>query len=368
MSYEIDLNEKQIGYILSKYTLMKYKIDNIIDSSKDEIDIRKNYCLSFEDGSEFVLKITNNSFTTSERINGWKDLSKLYKDNGIYCPQIIETKDGECFVKTVLESGKTYTAYLEEKKKYQTVWEYIKEYGKNEEEKRALEARFDNINFHGRALETIGIIANVSKKLVSWPSPYCLYETFRIEDKADENYEFAEIFYNLCKEQKGVDKDFLNKIWQIYIEKKAEFEDEYRNLPKAVFQNDLNSSNVLIDEELRFSGLIDFNLSGTEAILNYAICESLYYLEHDDLKTLDTVETAKKYDSHFKESMACIKKHYIFTEEEKKAFGTLYNIVAPFRFPNISLFISVIEKGETQYIDSMLRWIYKELTRKDLKL
>lgn len=138
MSYEIDLNEEQIGYILSKYTSMEYKIDRIIDSSKTDIDIRKNYCLTFADGSEFVLKITNNSFTTPERINGWKDLSKLYRDNGIHCPSIRETKDGKCFVKTVLESGKTYTAYLEEKKKFKTVWEYIKEHSKDEEKKKRL--------------------------------------------------------------------------------------------------------------------------------------------------------------------------------------------------------------------------------------
>lgn len=368
MGYEIELNEKQIGKILSRYTSMKYKIDKIIDSSKADIDIRKNYCLSFENGSEFVLKITNNSFTTPERIKGWKVLSELYKDNEIYCPQIKEIENGQCCVEAISESDKTYIAYLEEKKKYKTVWEYIKEHGEDEKEKRELEAKFDNLDFYGRVLETIGVIANVSRKLVNWPTPYCLYETFCIEDKNDENYEFAEIFYNLCKKQKHVDKEFLNSIWRIYIKKKVKFENEYRKLPKAVFQSDLNSSNVLIDEELNFSGLIDFNISGTETILNYAICESLYYLNYDDLKSLDSIETAEKYDSHFNKAMACIKKHYTFTQEENKAFLTLYNIVAPFRFPNISLFIGAIEKGETQYLDSMLRWIYKELTREDLKL
>lgn len=368
MSYELDLNEEQIGYILSNYTSMKYKIDKIIDSSKADIDIRKNYCLTFEDGNEFVLKITNNSFTTPERVNGWKGLSQLYKDNGIYCPQIKETENGQRFVEAASESGETYTAYLEEKKNFKTAWEYVQEYGGDEKEKRELEAKFDNLDFHGRVLETIGVIANVSRNLVNWPTPYCLYETFCKEDKTDENYQFAEIFYNLCRKQENVDKDFLDKIWKVYIEKKAGFEEEYKQLPKAVFQSDLNSSNVLIDEELDFSGLIDFNISGTETILNYAICESLYYLNNDDLKSLDSIKTAEKYDSHFNKAMACIKKHYTFGEEEKKAFMTLYNIVAPFRFPNIFLFINAIEKGEIKYIDSMLRWIYKELTRDDLKL
>lgn len=367
MDYEIDLNEEEIREAVEKYIGLKFTINNIIDSSKHSQDIRKTYCLNFEDDSEFVLKVTNNSFTTPERINGWQRLSKLYKDNGIYCPQIIDNKEGECFIKIISPKGAVYTAYLEEKKKYKTAWEYVKEHTE-EKENKELVTKFDNIEFRGKALETIGIVANASTYLVNWPSPYCLYETFSIEDKTDENYEFAEVFYKLCKEQESCHKEILEEIWSIYTEKKRSFEEEYRQLPKAVFQSDLNISNLLIDENLNFAGLIDFNISGTEVILNYAMCESLYFLELEDLVNLEYVETAKKYDLHFKESMECIKKHYRFTEWEKEAFIKLYNIIAPFRFPNISLFINSIKKGETHYIDSMLKWIYKELTRNDLEL
>ena len=42
----------------------------------------------------------------------------------------------------------------------------------------------------------------------------------------------------------------------------------YKNLPRCVFQGDENFSNVLIDEGQHFVGLIDFNLAGTEVIVN----------------------------------------------------------------------------------------------------
>ena len=119
----------------------------------------------------------------------------------------------------------------------------------------------------------------------------------------------------------------------------------------------------MIDENLEFAGIIDFNLSGTETIINYAICESIYYLDRNDIENLMEIETLEKHDSHFSESMKKIKKHYKFNEEEKAAFTALYNIVSPFRYPNISLFINVIEDGQTQYINSMLQWILRELTR-----
>lgn len=361
---EVTFIEKDgIRDILSNYTAMDYKINDVIDTSHGERDIRKTYCLTFEDNRKFVLKAASNSFTTPSRVKGWQNLSRLYKENGIYCPQIINTIGGQCFVSFILEGNKAFICYLEEDKKYKTVREYIKENSENKEEERVLEAKFEDISFRGKVLETIGIMANVSKEFVCWPSPYCLYDTFCEEDKTDENYEFAEIFYKLCKEQVETDKELLENIWNIYIEKKSNFEEVYRKLPKAVFQCDLNLSNILIDENIEFAGLIDFNISGTETIINYAICESIYYLNRNDIENLMEVETLEKYDSHFSESMKQIKKHYKFNEEEKVAFIALYNIVAPFRYPNISLFINVMEDGQTQYINSMLQWIYKELTR-----
>lgn len=352
-----------IRHILLNYTTMDYKINDVIDTSHGERDIRKTYCLTFEDNRKFVLKAASNSFTTPSRVKEWQNLSRLYKENGIYCPQIINTIEGQCFVSFILEGNKAFICYLEEDKKYKTVREYIKENSENKEEERVLEAKFEDISFRGKVLETIGIMANVSKEFVCWPSPYCLYDIFCEDDKTDENYEFAEIFYNVCKEQMETDKELLENIWNIYIEKKSNFEEIYRKLPKTVFQCDLNLSNILIDENLEFAGIIDFNLSGTETIINYAICESIYYLDRNDIENLMEIETLEKYDSHFSESMKKIKKHYKFNEEEKAAFTALYNIVSPFRYPNISLFINVIENGQTQYINSMLQWILRELTR-----
>ena len=42
----------------------------------------------------------------------------------------------------------------------------------------------------------------------------------------------------------------------------------YRELPRCVFQGDENFSNVLVDAEHHLAGLIDFNLAGTEVVVN----------------------------------------------------------------------------------------------------
>lgn len=42
----------------------------------------------------------------------------------------------------------------------------------------------------------------------------------------------------------------------------------YKDLPRCVFQADENLSSVLVDENRHLAGLIDFNLAGTEVIVN----------------------------------------------------------------------------------------------------
>ena len=50
----------------------------------------------------------------------------------------------------------------------------------------------------------------------------------------------------------------------------------YSALPFSCFQGDLNESNILLDENGRFAGLLDFNLCGREPVLNYAVREALW--------------------------------------------------------------------------------------------
>lgn len=127
-----------------------------------------------------------------------------------------------------------------------------------------------------------------------------------------------------------------------------------------------------MDTAGNFIGLIDFNLSGTETILNYAFCESFCYLEDDsEIDLLIDTEALKKRDEWTKQRLTWIGKYYKFTDAEKEAFNEYYNIVAPFRSPYHYLFISVLKNKEKypegrKYAGLILDWIEYQMTRDDV--
>ncbi|MDU6361719.1 MAG: hypothetical protein E6590_17445 [Clostridiales bacterium] len=369
MQYIIEINQDELIEIIYKYTDKELKSYEIIDSSRGKDDIRNIYCLTFKDDSKLVMKITNNFFTTPEKITGWGRLCNTYNSLGIYCPKIISTKESTYYIEGVSATGVNYILYVEEYKKYKTICEYIEDECKgNIEKEKTLELHFKEPVFWNKVLETIGIVAKQEQDLVSWRLINCLYDTFSEEDGVDENYRHAQIFCDFMRGLNISDKNLVSEIWKIYVEKRIKFENKYRSLPQAVFQGDLNESNILIDENLRFIGLIDFNLSGTEVVLNQALYECLYMLNKNELNKLNDKTFKKTCDNILMNRLDSIKKYYNFNLEEQESFINLYNIVAPFYPPNICLFINAIKEGNIQYVEPIIKWVYYQLTREDLTI
>lgn len=367
------LCEKEIKAIADMYNISKLAKYEFKNSSREDNDIRYTYIVHFENTAEpIVIKVAKNSFTTDERIAKWKDLCKIYLEAGIYCPQVIKCKkNNEYSFGFIDNNGIEYTVYAEEFKKYKTVDEYVDEQlsaAENKEAKRSeLDNYFHSFAFEEKVYETIGIMASKHIEAVPWYTAYCLYDKFCSTDLYDDNYESADLFYRTLKKKLGTENDLLESIWKNYNKMKAEFEEEYRKLPQSVFQGDLNSTNLLIDDDLKFVGLIDFNLSGTDTILNYALCECLYYMEsEEEFNEIGKPSFWKKSDDYVKRKLSAVKKHYHFTKQELDAFNKYYNIVVPFRFPYTSDFIKLINDGKMQYIDGILKWMNYQLTRSDV--
>lgn len=374
MSQTMKLSDKDRDHIIRMYSSDKVKEVRFIDSSRDEDDLRFVYCVSFEDSHQdpIVIKVSNNSFTTHERIEGWKSLCERYLNHGIYCPQILKCSESNSFSFEYTDTLQNqYIVYAEEYKKYKTVEEYIEEQAAlsayKDETRVKLEEHFESNTFLASVHETIGIIASAYKNqhLVDWVSPYTIYEKFSEEDQFDENYECAYDLYVTIKEQYG-NHPLIEEIWNLYLAKRSAFEAKYRSLPKAVFQADFNDSNLLINEQLNFVGLIDFNLSGTDTILNYAICECLYFITQDDIPNLTDQSFLDQCDNHLVEQLAAVNKHYKFSEQELEAINEHYNIVVPFRYPTIDLFLEELKENNGEYLDKMLEWIHYQLTRSDI--
>ncbi len=90
----------------------------------------------------------------------------------------------------------------------------------------------------------------------------------------------------------------------------------YKQLPTSVFQADLNSTNLLLDEKGDFVGVYDFNLCGKEEILNYLMRETLHGDFEAELKLIF-------------ETLNIVREYYSFSELEKKAAPMLYRCIKP---------------------------------------
>lgn len=319
----------------------------LYNSSRGDDDFRMTYIIEF--GSDKIaVKTAKNTFTTPERVKGWAELIQHYNNLGIYCPKIIRNKKGE-----YSEAVDGYLVYAEEFMKYSTA-----DGGRKSQYKKKL-------------YESIGLVAANPAPSVPWHTAYSLYDRFDITDTYDENYECAIAFRDCFRDSIPGHAARAEKLFAEYCRRRADLEPAYRLLPRAVFQGDINESNILIDEAGDFIGLIDFNLSGTETVLNYAFCESFYCLDDDsEIDLLLDIASMKKRDAYTAQRLAWMGKNYKFTDYEKEVFNKYYNTVAPFRWPYHSFFLSLLKDREKypdgrKYAGQILDWTEYQMTRND---
>lgn len=343
-----------INSIFNLYDSRQPKQTEYHDSSRGDDDIRKTYIVEYSNGEKYAIKVCKNAFTTPVRVKGWAELIEHYNRLNIYCPKIIQNRYGDY---TAQIDG--FLVYAEEYMKYQPAA------GRND-------AASGERKYEKQLYESIGLVAANPAPLVPWHTAYCIYDKFDENDKYDENLECAIATRDFYRDNIPKYAPKAEALFREYCRRREKFESVYRLLPKSVFQGDLNSSNILVDRDGSFKGLIDFNLSGTETILNYAFCESYGCLEDDsEIDLLLDSDALKKRDGHTKLRLSWIGTRYKFTDFEKEVFNEYYNIVAPFRWPYHCFFLTLLNSRDKypdgrKYAGLILDWIEYQMTRNDV--
>ena len=175
-----------------------------------------------------VIKITDNDFTTPERVEGWAKTIKEYLSTGFYCPQIVKNKNGD-YTQSISFSGRSCLVYAEEFSKYKTVEQFEASEIKREGE----------YIFLDDVIRSIGVIGSKHLRTVAFPSGMCIFEKFSPSDSCDEVMENAIIFKKAAKGFSLEQKKRFEKLWRIYVENLKRLEAVYPSLPISVFQADL---------------------------------------------------------------------------------------------------------------------------------
>ena len=131
----------------------------------------------------------------------------------------------------------------------------------------------------------------------------------------------------------------------------------YKKLPRCSIQGDLNWSNILVDNG-HFTGLIDFNMAGTEVNVNEFICETNYFLDETEFNNMSAAELYEYVIKIQDERLSLILENYQLNELEKSVIEDYRSISLISRFPNICFykwaFKANAEKAE-QFIELILR-------------
>lgn len=309
---------------------------------------------------KIVIKIACNSFTTPERFKGWLSAMEEYRKSGYYCPRVMENRNGH-FCETVSYQGKDCLVWAEEYARFRLADQFEKSFIKNG----------DTYTYHDDAIRSIGVIGSKHLDFTSWPSGWCIFQPFSPVDPCDERMQCALAFKAYIEDELPAYSDRFRNIWKLYQQNRDQLQAVYSGLPTSVFQGDLNLHNILLDESGHFAGLIDFNLSGRETVLNYLFMEAMwdfgedaaFYAGDDQPRYFDR-DLSRRFDESLRRNLRLACQTYPFSESEKKAAPLLYHYLRPFSDPVIEELKKA--RDDDVKIGMLLDWIENEITRTDM--
>lgn len=273
---------------------------DIKNTSHGETDFREALIVQLESGNKFVIKLADNDFTFPDKIKMWQRCSQEYRKLGYYAPAILPDKAG--MFPTVRYKEHDCVVYAEEYSKYA----YEDTAGRGV----ASSKHFNEI------LTMTAKIANLHSDYAAYPSGYCLFECFSPSDEEDEVMGNAREWEMYAETLPTTFQPQVERIWALWNENRNALQVIYSELPTSIFQADLNSSNVLINDSGGFAGVFDFNLCGKDVLLNYLFREINW---EDDETELELLRSA----------IAIVRKEYDFSPEEKNAALKIYRCVKP---------------------------------------
>ena len=291
--------ESNIVSLFSKEEIKDLYTKNTWD---DEDDFREVIFVEFTSGKKTVIKLASNCFACTERIRMWQKCIDMYIKGGYYCPKIYDALDGT--FPTVDYKGHLCIAYAEEYSIYESA------------EKKTLKKPYRDSLYRMTAK-----IAKYKYDYTTLPSGYCLFDLFP-GDQVDEVSENAYEFKKYCESLPDRFKEQTSRMFDRWLKNYNELKKIYFKLPFSVFQADFNDTNVLLNENGDFVGIIDFNLAGKDEFLNYLFREI--------------------FDGSFEEELNEILKalriassEYTFSDDEITAAQYIYRCVKPLWYTRV---------------------------------
>ena len=318
-------SNEEIGSICLNYNIECFEIGEVIDTSFDENDRRYNYQIN----DKYFLKISNLKGKTEDYLYDIEQLVRNYKSIGVYCPSLYKTKE-KMYSLNIEKDEIRYICHLEEKSPF-----------------KISDSRDEvDYEFKKEVLGHVGILASkfTNYSLSSNKSMWSLIELAIGDTDIDEKQENFDDLIKCLKEKSFFElADQLTCMNEISREKIKRY---MRILPRCVYQGDLNNSNIVVDEDNQFRGIIDFNMFGTEVNINCFLNESMYYLKRQDFEELQGKEIYTKMTNIQNDLLTVITSVYKLNNDELEIMNDYNKIIFTSFYPNVSLMINLLNNNE----------------------
>ena len=304
----------------------------IIETSHGEDDFREAVIARWEKGvlppelgDRMVIKLAANGFTDPAHLEMWERLSEEYRRRGYYCPRFLRTKAGE--FPYVECQGRKCIVYGEEYARFRTADSFeIAEVSPN-----------GKFTYLDDLLRMNGEIAAAHLDFTDLPSAWVLFGTFDPADAEDEVMENARDWLACAEKLPESFRPQVTRIWERWKLNRAFLEKEYHRLPTSVFQADLNSTNILLDDNGRFAGIMDFNIAGREVFLNYLFREVPFIFGKRGEKPApeEPGSWTEELLRRLIYGITVVKERYRFSEAEMELALPLFRCLSPLWFTSV---------------------------------
>ena len=317
------LENAEMQDILARFGLTFQSVTKVHDTSHGEADTRLNYILD----DRYVLKVNTEGVMWETRLQEISRLIQRYRGIGIYCPALIPTLEGSlsCYWE---KDGKKYICYVEEFAIYPIL-------------------EWDNDHDRKEVVEHLGLLAAkyTGVDLSETKSMWSIIDLAPLDVDVDEKQENTNAFVDALRENGYA--DLADQVEALNKELRKQIMKVFAELPRCVYQGDLNSSNEL-HQDGHFVGLIDFNLSGTDVNINVFVNETNCFPEEEEFDRLTVEQMVEQMETQQADMLSVIFKHYTMNDIEKFAFPMYQRIADLFQWPNVC---------------SMVKWLKEEARR-----
>lgn len=315
------MEKEQLQQILSQFGLTFREITALHDTSWGENDKRLNYILD----EQYVLKINSLTFMSEERLQEISRLIERYHAIGVYCPHLIPSLNGQCSVIYEID-GIPYICFVEEFAKYPVC-----------DEKMKLDDR--EVVAHLGKLASTYTDVDLSDNYSIWT----IFDLAPWDEGVDQKQENANELAKALEE--AGEGALARKVLACNDSLRAEILKDFRQLPRCVFQGDLNSTNHL-HENGHFAGIIDFNMSGTDVNINVFACETNQFPLEREFDSMTAAENVVYMNAQQEKLLDVIWASYTMNPVEQRLLPCFLKLCNLFMWPNVRRMCQWLQEDE----------------------